>query len=100
VADPNGGGTPCHNHHVSALADLLGAIAAAPKLDDAACRTHPVTFAATQGKAAGQPGVYDRAIRVCVSCPALAACSAWVTSLPVGQRPPGVTAGLIHRQTD
>jgi WhiB family redox-sensing transcriptional regulator len=83
---------------VPALADLLGAISAAPNLRGAACTDHRDLFDATTGKAAGRPGVYARAIRVCESCPALTACSAWVESLPPSQRPLGVTAGRIRRQ--
>jgi hypothetical protein len=81
---------------VPTLADLLGAIAAAPNLTGAACRDYPVTFEATTSRSAGQPYVYDRAIKVCMSCPALQACRAWVESLPPADRPPGVTAGTIR----
>jgi len=84
---------------VPALADLLGAIAAAPNLTGAACREHRDVFDATTGKAAGRPGVYARAITVCESCPALAACSAWVEGLAPSRRPLGVTAGVVRRQT-
>jgi WhiB family redox-sensing transcriptional regulator len=83
---------------VPALADLLGAIAAAPNLTGAACRERRDVFDATTGKAAGRPGVYARAIKVCTSCPVLTRCSAWVESLPPSQRPLGVTAGRIRRQ--
>ena len=78
------------------LADLLGAIAAAPNLTGAACRDYPVTFEATTSRSAGQPYVYDRAIAVCQSCAVLQACRAWVESLPPADRPPGVTAGTIR----
>jgi hypothetical protein len=81
------------------LADLLDAIAAAPDLTGAACRAHPEVFSVTMGKGAGRPGIYERAIHVCTSCPVLTACTAWVESLPPSQRPPGVTAGIIRRQT-
>jgi hypothetical protein len=84
---------------VPALADLLEAIAAAPDLHGAACTDHRDLFDATTGKAAGRPGVYARAIRVCTSCPVLTRCSAWVESLPAPQRPFGVTAGVVRRQT-
>jgi hypothetical protein len=84
---------------VPVLADLLGAIAAAPNLTGAACREHRDVFDATVSKAAGRPGVYARAIRVCTSCPVLTRCSAWVESLPAPQRPLGVTAGVVRRQT-
>ena len=80
------------------LADLLGAIAAGPDLTGAACRERPDVFDATTGKAAG-PITYARAIEVCTSCPALTACTTWVESLPPSQRPFGVTAGVIRRQT-
>ena len=84
-------------HHVPVLADLLGAIAAAPNLHGAACREHPEVFTATMGKAAGRPGVYARAIAMCQACPALAACTTWVDSLPASDRPTGVTGGIIRQ---
>jgi WhiB family redox-sensing transcriptional regulator len=83
--------------HVPVLADLLGAIAAAPNLDGAACREHPEVFTATMGKAAGRPGVYARAIAVCRGCPALAPCTLWVNGLAPSDRPYGVTAGTIRQ---
>jgi hypothetical protein len=52
----------------------------------------------------GKPYLFDEdtptplsAIRLCLSCPALAACRRWFDATPPTQRPTGVIAGRIHR---
>jgi hypothetical protein len=75
--------------------DLLHAIATTPDLPGAACVGHLEIFDACSSRAAGRPGTYARAVRICATCPALTACRAWVLSLPSRERPPGVTAGLV-----
>jgi hypothetical protein len=75
--------------------DLLHTIATTPNLRGAACVQHRNVFDACLTHAAG-PTVYAKAIRICATCPALAACRAWVAGLPPRERPRGVIAGLIR----
>jgi hypothetical protein len=76
--------------------DLLHIIATTPNLPGASCTQHLDIFDACTGKAAGRPGTYARAVKVCATCPVLQRCRAWVIGLAPRERPPGVTAGLIR----
>lgn len=79
---------------------LLRELLAGPNLRGAACVDAQDIFdACTDKRASGQNGVraYDRAIRVCASCPVLRQCRDFYGSLPIGALPYGVTAGLIRR---
>jgi hypothetical protein len=75
--------------------DLLRELAATPDLPGAACVGERDVFDACTERGAHR--VYTLAVRICSQCPALAACSAWLNSLPVEERPHGVTAGVIRR---
>jgi hypothetical protein len=76
--------------------DLLHTLAGTPNLPGAACVTHRDIFDACTHRGAHR--IYRHAIDICAGCPVLAQCSAWITSLPLSQRPFGVTAGRIHQQ--
>jgi WhiB family transcriptional regulator, redox-sensing transcriptional regulator len=76
--------------------DLLTELLAGPDLHGASCINHRDLFDATANK--GAHGVYPRAIKNCAGCPVLAACRAWVVSLPRDQAPRRVVAGLIYRR--
>jgi hypothetical protein len=74
------------------ISDLLDELAASPNLPGAACR--------------GQWQLFDShdaddvaaAIKICHSCPALAACRQFVNALPPADRPHGcVVAGVVQR---
>ncbi len=82
--------------HPAAAVELLSALAATPDLPGAACVREREVFDACLERGAGYR-LYPLAIRVCAKCPALAACRAWVSTLPPGKRPYGVTAGLTRR---
>jgi hypothetical protein len=75
--------------------DLLHTLATTPDLPGAACVNHRDLFDACTDRRARTS--YRHAIHICTGCPVLAQCSAWVTGLPPGERPYGVTAGRIHR---
>ena len=78
--------------HLDALADLL-----APSLPGARCRSEWELF----DRAAGGPNRVEvqharvDALQVCSSCPVLAQCRDWFTSLPLRDRPHGVVAGQV-----
>ena len=78
------------------LAELLSDLAhAAPRLPDAACRDHVALFDATSRRGRNER-VRREALRVCATCPALAAsCRSWLHSLDPDQRPFGVIAGEV-----
>ena len=67
-----------------------------PDLPGAACVQRRDVFDEAAMPAAGEY-THHRAIRICDSCPALAACRAWIESLVLTERPVGVTAGLLRR---
>jgi WhiB family redox-sensing transcriptional regulator len=62
-----------------------------PELTGASCRNHLDTFDAAERS----PVAQAQARRICAGCPALAACAAWLASLPAASRPFGVTAGHL-----
>jgi hypothetical protein len=76
--------------------DLLHTLTGTPNLPGAACVERRDIFDACTHRGASHH--YRLAIHICASCPVLAQCLAWVTSLPIQDRPFGVTAGLIHQQ--
>ena len=76
---------------------LIGALAGVPVLRGARCRGRHHLFdppACDEPDATAQAR-HSQALRVCEVCPALDACAAWVSSLPVSKRPHGVVAGRI-----
>jgi hypothetical protein len=75
------------------ITDLVTMMTTTPDLPGAACVDERATFDAVLEDATD----VGRAVRICARCPALAACSRWVASLPPLQRPGGVTGGLIRR---
>ncbi len=77
------------------LANLLGAISAAPNLPGAKCAGRHDLFDES-GKNEDAEVVRQRhtqAAALCHTCPALAGCRAWYDSLSRWRRPPGVVAG-------
>lgn len=74
------------------LAALLGAAAAVPRLEDAACRGNPEPF--DLDVRAGREAI-DAAVEMCLDCPAMLACCAWANGLPADQRPRGVVGGRL-----
>lgn len=81
------------------IATLIGTLIMTPDLPGASCVEHREIFDACVSRQAGSAysDTYDRAVKVCSSCPALRDCRRWVTSLPMNRRPYGVTAGLVRR---
>lgn len=80
------------------IADLLAELAVAPRLDGALCRGHSELFDPAE-RGDDTSDTAERlayAVRVCRHCPALDACRRWFDSLPLRQRPRGVTAGFIN----
>jgi len=77
---------------MSTVIDLLTDLLTGPDLHGAACVEHRDVFDATANRGAHR--TYGRAIKVCAGCPALAACRAWVTSLPHDEAPRGGIEGL------
>lgn len=82
-------------------ADLFDALGVIPALPGARCRGrwHVFDAAVHIGRGAPPREVIEArraAVRICVGCPALSACRAWLASLPPKQRPSGVVAGLIN----
>lgn len=82
---------------VSARLDALGVVdllavvlAGLPVLPGAACREQRVVFAAAED---GDPGAVEAAQAICATCPAVGACTAWLSSLPEADRPLGVVGG-------
>jgi hypothetical protein len=76
--------------------DLLHTLATTPNLPGAACVSHRDVFDARTDRRAQFTN--RRAIRICAGCPVLLECSAWISSLPLSERPFGVTAGRIRQQ--
>ncbi len=74
--------------------DLLRELAATPDLPGAACVAEREVFDACLEK--GCSHAYPLAIRICSGCAALRACSAWIESLPIDERPHGVTAEIVR----
>ncbi len=75
--------------------DLLHELTAGPDLRGAACVAERDVFdMCLERGVAGR--VYELAIRICAQCPALAPCADWIDSLPLDERPYGVTAGQIR----
>jgi hypothetical protein len=73
---------------------LLPTLADTPNLPGAACVDHRELFDACIERGASLS--YPLAIKVCLGRPALTPCRCWVTSLPVGRRPLGVTGRLVR----
>lgn len=80
------------------LADLFGALAAAPRLPGAACIGRgEELFDLRDASDPDRPAVEAEALAICHQCPALAACGRWLDSLPPRLRPTGVAAGVVRR---
>lgn len=58
-----------------------------PKLDGALCAGRAELFDAADAERAAT------ALALCSRCPAQRACAAWLASIPIAHRPPGVVAG-------
>lgn len=82
---------------LSSFDDLLSSLAGAPVLPGARCRgRHHLFDPERQDEAHDTAQLRHRqAITLCEGCPALAACRAWVETLPPRKRPPGVVAGQL-----
>lgn len=81
------------------LHSLLAAISAAPALPGAACVGMSAAFDPAEH---GEPVTdteyrHQTALHLCRTCPALASCTEWFTSLPRARRPNGVVAGQINQ---
>lgn len=83
-----------------ALADLLAALSRGiPALPGANCIGSATLFDIADVDEDRQDVEYrfTAAITLCRSCPALAACSAWLEAVPTDDRPGGVVAGRVTR---
>jgi len=82
---------------VNPFEQLISALAGSPKLRGARCRGHHALFDPQEGNEPDDIAAarHRQAIAVCTRCPALAACTAWVESLPADRRPSGVVAGKL-----
>lgn len=67
-------------------------VGSVPRLEDAACRGNPGPF--DLDVRAGREAV-DAAVEICLDCPAMLDCGAWVDSLPADQKPAGIVAGRL-----
>lgn len=78
-------------------ADLFAALAAIPRLPDAACKGRSELFDEARPHEAPDDVAYRHAAatRICQDCPALQPCRAWVDSLKPSQRPVGVVCGRV-----
>ena len=76
---------------------VFAALAAAPDLPGAACRGLAPGFDAARPDETVAEVAHRHlaALAICAKCPALAACSSWLETLPVRERPVGVVAGRI-----
>ena len=88
---------------MTALADLLDALAAAPNLPQARCVDRRDLFdAAIEADRTGPGGAADlaqareAALSVCAACPELEPCRAWFDALPPKRRPLGVCGGRLN----
>lgn len=83
---------------MSAMRDLLAALAGVPVLPGAKCRGRAHLFDEARPDEAPDTAEqrHGHAVTLCRSCPALPSCSEWFDSLPRSKRPPGVVAGRIH----
>ncbi|MGH3584020.1 MAG: hypothetical protein ACRDUB_20705 [Mycobacterium sp.] len=82
---------------MSALADLLGALTAAPALPGARCVGNSEVFdpAPIGTTPVAEAEHTSAAVAICSSCPALTACRAWLDGLTPPARPLGVVAGRV-----
>jgi hypothetical protein len=80
------------------LAEILEGTA---PLTGTLCADWPLVYEATTNGTDPETQDYavTTALRLCKSCPAMAGCSAWYDTLPLGARPPGVIAGRISERT-
>lgn len=81
----------------AAWSELAGALAGAPSLPGAKCRGRAHLFdpAATSEPTEVVAQRHAQALGLCQRCPALDACTEWVSSLRPSRRPPGVVAGKV-----
>lgn len=74
------------------LRRLFGSALSVPRLDGALCIGE--TYLADVEIRSSRETI-DAAIDVCLSCPAMQRCAAWVESLPADQKPAGVVASRL-----
>jgi hypothetical protein len=83
---------------MSALDELLSALAGTPAFPGSRCRGRHYLFDPADGREA--PAVVEarhtQAIGLCQGCPALARCDTWFYKLPPSKRPQGVVAGELR----
>jgi len=81
------------------FANTLGALIGCVALPGALCRHKASTF--DEARVDESPDVVEarhaQARGLCQRCPALAACTAWIESLPARRRPTGIVAGRLYR---
>lgn len=80
---------------------LISAMAGVPVLSGARCRGRHATFDSQRDDEPDEvaDARHLQALGLCECCPALDACEQWFESLPLSQRPHGVIAGRLHRET-
>lgn len=84
------------------LESLVGALGGIPLLAGALCKGQPEIWdepspASRDPDPSDTAGRLKFALNACQRCPALAACTQWVTSLRPSKRPVGVVAGELWR---
>ncbi len=74
---------------------LATVLAGVPRLTDPACRGQAWLFDPADPAEDRAEAEYrhHRALALCRTCPALTACSTWISTLPATKRPAGVIAG-------
>jgi WhiB family transcriptional regulator, redox-sensing transcriptional regulator len=80
------------------LADLFGALAAAPRLPGAACVGRHELFDSKHESDPNRAEAEAAAMKICLTeCGAYSQCRDWIQSLPASRRPSGVVAGVVRR---
>ncbi|OBB95917.1 WhiB family transcriptional regulator [Mycobacterium sp. 852002-40037_SCH5390672] len=75
---------------MTTAADLMADVQAQPDLSAGLCVGDPELWSAPD-----DPGMTERAIALCLSCPVFQACSDWAATLPEGAVH-GVVGGRVH----
>ena len=81
------------------IAELLDALSLAPSLPGANCKGRAELYDLAAGRAKPRSQVMQAqrdALELCRTCPALAACTAHIGSMPPWLRPRGVVAGMLN----